>query len=106
EPDVAAETTRPRILFVDADADARRLAEEVGARSLYDVTTVSDAAIASALATNERWDAVMVDGSLGPDEDPFELARAIRGEPRHGQVPLAVMSTSSSMDVRVAAAHA
>ncbi|MFW5739256.1 MAG: diguanylate cyclase, partial [Myxococcota bacterium] len=99
-------SARPRILFADADPDARHLAEDVGARSLWRVITVDNAAEALNLASSECWDAVLLGDTLDGDEQALGLARELRSIPRQAEVPMAVMSARTSMETRVNAARA
>jgi diguanylate cyclase (GGDEF)-like protein len=94
----------PRVLIVDADTNARAQVEQLGREKLLSVVAVGTADEALAAATRTRFDAALIDGSLG--SETLALARALRATPGHERLPLAFLSEENDVDRRVAAAHA
>ena len=100
----AAGPAEPRVLAVDADGLVREQLEQLGRERLLDVVAVATPDEALAAARERRFEAVLVDASLGPIAS--ELAHGLRRLPGYERVPLAFLSEQVDVDHRVTAAHA
>jgi diguanylate cyclase (GGDEF)-like protein len=102
-PPEAAPTT-PRVLVVDSDRAVRSQLLELGRERLLSVVAVATSAEALAEAARAPFDAVFIDGSVGPEA--LALAHDLRAREGQERLPLAFLSETSDMERRVAAAHA
>lgn len=94
----------PRVLVVDGDPAARAQLQQLGREKLLSVVAVATPAEALAAASRGRFDAALVDSSLGAGT--LALVRDLRATPGHDRLPLAFLSEHNDVDRRVAAAHA
>jgi diguanylate cyclase (GGDEF)-like protein len=97
-------TTAPRVLVVDSDRASLAQLVELGKQELLAVVAVATPAEAIEQARRARFDAAIVDASLGPDA--LALASRLRALPGNARLPLAFLSTDGGIEHRIAAAHA
>jgi two-component system chemotaxis sensor kinase CheA len=84
------------LLLVDDSAFFRNMLSPVLKAAGYDVTAVSSAHEAlMLLKKGRRFDALVTDIDM-PDMDGFELAEAVRGEQKFGEIPIIGLSSSAS----------
>jgi antitoxin Phd len=100
EVSTMANSSRGRILLVDADAGDLRSHARVLGDAGFEVTAARGGTEASSLLEKERFDAVLCDISM-PGTDGLGLVRLIRKLDR--DVPVIVMSDTSNADARSAA---
>ncbi len=96
------------VLVVDHDPAARKAVEEVAARLLQRTFTAKTVAEALEIARRTRPDAALVDVQLGGDgaSAGVSLARRLRMLPGLSDLPLALMSSDTTMATRVKAVEA
>jgi two-component system chemotaxis response regulator CheY len=95
-PEVAPDGTSPgRILVVDDDPVARRVLTSMLERAAYDVLASTDGHEAWAELAAARIDLVITDREM-PSMNGLELLRAVRSSPRHGGVPVIMLTGSVS----------
>jgi two-component system chemotaxis response regulator CheY len=85
-----------RILIVDDDPVARRVLLSILERAHYDVMASTDGREAWAELAAARIDLVITDREM-PAMNGVELLRAVRQSPRHGGVPV-VMLTGTTLE--------
>ncbi len=78
------------ILVVDDESDLRQLLTQSFARDGHHVMAVSDGRAAIDRASTDRYDIVLLDVSLGPGPDGYEVCRALRE--RHNVVPIIMLT--------------
>jgi CheY-like chemotaxis protein len=84
------------LLLVDDSAFFRNMLSPVLKAAGYEVTAVSSGHEALAiLKKGRRFDALVTDIDM-PEMDGFELAEAVRGEQRFGEIPIIALSSSST----------
>lgn len=93
-------------MLVDADAGARERCQRLAGRALAELVATGSLETALRLVSESSWDALIVDASVGPADDPFGPARTLRRAAAEHVIPLAVTSADESLQARVAAAHA
>ncbi|MDD5305965.1 MAG: response regulator [Deltaproteobacteria bacterium] len=93
------------VLVADRDPAALVAFKAMGHRGSIKVLTARSEAEALARAHDTRLDGAIIDTDIG-GADVFEICRSLRSLPGHSSLPLAVMSTDSSVSNRVAAAYA
>ncbi len=98
-PSTAAPATRPRILWVDDNADMRGYVRRL-LSSRYVVDTVPDGAAALAAATACPPDLVLSDVMM-PGLDGFGLLRALRNNPQTSAVPVILLSARAGEESRI-----
>jgi two-component system chemotaxis sensor kinase CheA len=94
--EAGAEAAARRLLFVDDSAFFRNMLSPVLKAAGYEVTAVARAEEALALLKNGRHFDVLVTDVDMPGMDGFALAEAVRGDARHGGLPIIALSSSSS----------
>lgn len=85
-----------RILIVDDDPVARRVLSSMLERAHYEVMATTDGREAWAELAAARIDLVITDREM-PAMNGVELLRAVRQSPRHGGVPV-VMLTGTTLE--------
>lgn len=98
--------SRARLLVVDRELDFLRVAQQMGRAQLVDIAVAATAEAALAIAQRRPPDAAVIDAGLGPAEEAFGLAAALRSLPELETLPIAFTSADAHVDIRVAAAHA
>jgi diguanylate cyclase (GGDEF)-like protein len=96
--------TTGTILFVDDDADARRIATAILRKQLLDVCVASSAAEALHKASSIKLVAAVIDVHL-KDSSGFDLCRQLRELPGKESLPLVLVSGDQSVETRIAATH-
>jgi two-component system chemotaxis sensor kinase CheA len=91
-----ADMASRRLLFVDDSAFFRNMLTPVLKAAGYQVTPVGGAQDALSLLKNgQRFDLVVTDLDM-PDMSGFELAEAVRGDPKIAGVPIIALSSMTS----------
>jgi len=86
------------LLFVDDSAFFRNMLAPVLRAAGYDVTAIGSAAEAlTLLKAGRRYDVLVTDLDM-PGMDGFELAQAVRAEPRLADLPIIALSAYGSPD--------
>ena len=85
-----------RILVVDDDPVTRRVLASILERAHYDVLASTDGREAWTELAAARIDLVITDREM-PSMNGLELLRAVRSSPRHGGVPV-IMLTGSALE--------
>jgi CheY-like chemotaxis protein/phosphoribosyl 1,2-cyclic phosphodiesterase len=86
---------RPRILIAEDDAEIRGILADILAEDDYELVVARDGQEALALALGRTPDLVLLD-LLMPNLDGYEVCRALRAEPRTRDVPVVVLTASST----------
>jgi PAS domain S-box-containing protein len=91
-----AATPRPSVragsvLVVDDDPGVRAVLDQRLSEAGFLVTTAVDRATAVAALASRRFEVVLIDQELGP-EDGWQLASEVRADPRTADLPLVLMS--------------
>lgn len=81
----------PAILVVDDDPGIVRLVRSYLEQAGFKVQSAFDGATARRLIRNERPDLVILDLML-PDDDGFEIARALRSDPATANLPIIMLT--------------
>ena len=89
------EALTKRLLFVDDSAFFRNMLTPVLKAAGYDVTTVSSSTDALEVARQGKWDVIVSDIEM-PQMNGFELAEALRADPRTAQTPIIALSSLTS----------
>jgi two-component system chemotaxis sensor kinase CheA len=91
--------TKKRLLFVDDSAFFRNMLTPVLKAAGYDVVVAGNGAEALELIEkNSRFNAIVSDIEM-PGMDGFDLAAAIRVDPRMAQVPILALTSHTSQDI-------
>ncbi|HEY4862920.1 MAG TPA: chemotaxis protein CheW [Xanthobacteraceae bacterium] len=91
-----AEARKRRLLFVDDSAFFRDMLTPVMKAAGYDVTTAADGREALALVEKgDSFDVIVSDIEM-PEIGGFELAEALRADPRMGHVPIIALTSHTS----------
>ena len=91
-----AEARKRRLLFVDDSAFFRDMLTPVMKAAGYDVTTAADGREALALVEKgDSFDVIVSDIEM-PEIGGFELAEALRADPRMGHVPIIPLTSHTS----------
>jgi len=94
--DVKISDKERTLLLVDDSAFFRNMLSPVLKAAGYEVTAVSSGREALAiLKKGRRFDALVTDIDM-PEMDGFELAEAVRGEQRFGEIPIIALSSSTT----------
>ncbi|WP_377805759.1 ATP-binding protein [Azospirillum sp. A29] len=99
----ASDPTRPEgplVLLADDNADMRGYVRRILTASGYQVVATGDGEEALAAARNRIPDLVLSDVMM-PTLDGFGLLRALRGDPRTGNVPVILLSARAGEEARV-----
>jgi len=91
-----AEARKRRLLFVDDSAFFRNMLTPVLKAAGYNVTTVADGREALALVETAGGFDVIVSDIEMPEIGGFELAEALRADPRMSHVPIIALTSHSS----------
>jgi CheY-like chemotaxis protein len=86
-----ADSPGGRVLVVDDDPVTRRVLASVLERAHYDVLASTDGREAWSELAAARIDLVITDREM-PSMDGMELLRAVRQSPRHGGVPVIMLT--------------
>ena len=92
---------RPRILIAEDDPEIRGVLADILGEDDYEIVVARDGQEALALALGRTPDLVLLDLMM-PIVDGREVCRALRSEPRTRDVPVVVLTASSSDDDIVA----
>lgn len=95
-----AEPERPLVLLADDNADMRGYVRRILTASGYRVVATGDGEEALAAARNHVPDLVLSDVMM-PTLDGFGLLRALRADPRTGNVPVILLSARAGEEARV-----
>jgi two-component system chemotaxis response regulator CheY len=95
-PEDSSPVEAGRILIVDDDPVMRRVLSSMLERAHYDVLASTDGREAWTELAEARIDLVITDREM-PSMNGVELLRAVRGSPRHGGVPV-IMLTGSVLE--------
>jgi two-component system chemotaxis sensor kinase CheA len=90
--EMSEEALTRRLLFVDDSPFFRNMLTPVLKAAGYQVTAVADAREALELARGERRFNIVVSDIEMPDMNGFELAEALRADPRTAQLPIIALS--------------
>ncbi len=94
--DVKISDKERTLLLVDDSAFFRNMLSPVLKAAGYEVTAVSSGREALAiLKKGRRFDAMVTDIEM-PEMDGFELAEAVRGEQRFGEIPIIALSSTTT----------
>jgi signal transduction histidine kinase/DNA-binding response OmpR family regulator len=96
--------TRPRVLWVEDNADMRAYVRRLLAMD-YEVVAVTDGIEALTAIQERRPDLVLADVML-PRSDGVALLRAVRADPRTQGLPVILLSSQAGEDARIAALDA
>ena len=91
--EMSEEALTRRLLFVDDSAFFRNMLTPVLKAAGYQVTAVGDAREALALAKAGRGYSVIVSDIEMPEMNGFELAEALRADPRTADLPIIALSS-------------
>ncbi len=95
EPVEPALAHRPRILIAEDDPEIRGVLADILGEDDYELVVARDGQEALALALGRTPDLVLLDLMM-PIVDGREVCRALRSEPRTRDVPVVVLTASSS----------
>ncbi|MDM0116964.1 response regulator [Variovorax sp. J22R133] len=99
EPSPAASPRSRRVLIVDGNVDAAETLSALIAAFGHEAAVACDGASAIASAADLRPDLVFLDLGL-PDMTGFEVARRLRGDPRHRHLQLIALSGHGTDEYR------
>ncbi|HZQ61894.1 MAG TPA: response regulator [Casimicrobiaceae bacterium] len=97
----AAAGARTRVLVVDDSPSFRRMVRYVLNQGGYEVTEAGDANEAMAAVQRSSFDLVLTDQNL-PGTDGLHLIRNLRGTAQCAQVPILMLTTESSGEMKAA----
>jgi len=93
--------TRARVLVVDDSPSFRRMVRYVLNQGGFEVTEAADADQAIAATQRSAFDLVLTDQNL-PGTDGLQLIRALRQKPGCEHVPILMLTTESSGEMKAA----
>ncbi|NWF73144.1 MAG: PAS domain-containing protein, partial [Nitrospirae bacterium] len=93
-------SAKPRVLFVDDNADMREYIRRLLAEH-YEVETARNGVAAFAAARAHRPDLILSDVMM-PDLDGFALLRALRDNPDTKTIPIMLLSARAGEEARIA----
>jgi two-component system chemotaxis sensor kinase CheA len=99
EPPLLVPGRRGRILVVDDALTIRELQRSILERAGYEVVTAAGGQEALELLAEEPADLVLTDVEM-PGMDGFVLTEIIRGSPRHGALPVLILTSRTDEDDR------
>jgi len=88
-------TRRPRILIAEDDPEIRGILADILSEDDYELVVARDGREALALALGRPPDLVLLD-LIMPNLDGYEVCRALRAESRTRDIPVVVLTASSS----------
>lgn len=88
--------TLKTVLVVEDDPDFQKLTRHILEQEGYKIFTASNGA--QGLKVLEEWipDMILLDIRL-PDMDGYEICRIIRSNPRHGRIPIIMVTVESEV---------
>ena len=86
-----------RIVYIDDNADGRRLVERVLMSMGYDVRSAPDGQSGLRLVAECRPAVVLMDMNL-PDMDGFDIARQLRARPEFAQTKLVALTAADATE--------
>lgn len=92
--------SRPRILIVDDEADARDMLEALLFREGYELSLAGSGPEALAMARELAPDAILLDVMM-PGMDGFEVCRQLRADPDRGEVPILLVTALDDRGARI-----
>ncbi|MBK8259543.1 MAG: diguanylate cyclase [Polyangiaceae bacterium] len=104
-PQSAPTAVGAHVLVLDADDEFRALVSDAGKRQLIDVTGAANVPTAISLARSARFDGVVLEAHLNGAET-FGVGRELRAMAGYEHLPIAFMSSDTSLHARVEAVHA
>lgn len=93
----AEDVRQARVLLVEDDLDVQALFGAGLRRSGFDVSTVSNTALAEAQLCVETYDAAVLDWWL-PGGSGLELCRLIRSTPSMAHIPVVIVTANMMLD--------
>jgi len=97
---VPAAGARGSILVVDDDRSLRELLDIHLSNAGYEVRTAEDAVMAGRLLLERAPDLIVLDVDM-PFMNGYELAAALKGDPRTANIPIAFLTSDDDPDDRV-----
>lgn len=94
------------VLVVDDDPDFLAAVAAMGKENLIRVYCARGGEEALQVANTQHLDLAIIDVYLLEEDDPFDIARTIRSIEGLSELPIAFISANTSLENRIAAAHA